>query len=132
MSVRNMTLKTGGTNSVSGGSDLVFADDGTTIQNGVHISVPATADYRVRQNATLKYKAPTLLADGTYTRDKKEVSYTVPLVRADGKVVFNVIRISREVDPEMGAAAVLDLNTIAAQLLFDSDMTNFWAAGSLS
>jgi len=132
MSVRNMTLKTGGTNSVASGTDLVFADDGVTIQNGVHLSVPATSDYRVRQTATLKYKPPTLLPDGTYTRDKKEVSYTVPFVRADGKVVFNVLRISREVDPELGASAVTDLNTIGAQLLFDSDMTNFWAAGSLS
>jgi hypothetical protein len=51
---------------------------------------------------------------------------------ASGKVVFNVIRIEREVHPEFSAANATDLNKVGAQLLFDTDMDNFWAAGSLS
>lgn len=132
MSVINMTFKTGATLAPTGGTDLVFAPDGLTIQNGLHMIVPATTDYRVRQQATLKYKAPSLGADGTFSKDKKSISYSVPIVLASGLVVFNVIRIEREVHPEMTAAAALDLNVIGAQMLFDSDMTAFWASGSLA
>lgn len=133
MGLKNMSLQTGATGcTVTAGSAMVFSDDGTTIQNGVHLVVPATADYRVRQSATAKYRAPALQPDGSYTRDKKSISYNVPLILASGKIVNNVIRVEREVHPEMSAANVLDLNRIAAQLLFDTDTDNFWAAGSLS
>lgn len=132
MGLKNMSIPSGATLAPTGGTAIVFADDGVTIQNGVHLVVPATTDYRVRQSATFKYKPPTLLPDQTYSRDVKSVSYNVPFVRADGKIVNNVIRVSREVDPEFSAAAALDLNIIAAQMLFDADVTNFWTAGSVS
>lgn len=132
MGLKNMSLLTGATNSASGGSALVFADVGTTVPNGVALVVPATADYRVRQSCTAKYRAPRILSDGSYTRDSKSISYNVPLILATGKIVNNVIRVEREVHPEMSAAAALDLNTILAQLMFDSDTTAFWATGSLT
>lgn len=132
MSLKNASLLTGATVSATGGTALVFADDGVTVPNGVHLVVPATADYRVRQNATCKFRPPALLADGSYTRDKKSVSYTVPQILASGKVVNNVIRVEREVHPELGASAATDMNRIAAQFLFDSDTDNFWSAGSVS
>jgi hypothetical protein len=132
MTVINMTLKTGGTSSVTGGTDMVFAPDGQTIQNGIHLVVPATADYRVREQATLKYRAPALDSNGEYTKDKKTMSITIPMVTAAGKVVFNVFRLEREVHPEFSAANALNLNQLAAQALYDTDLTSFWAAGSLS
>lgn len=132
MGLKNMSLLTGATLAASAGTALVFADDGTTIVNGVHLVVPATADYRVRQSATAKYRAPKILPDGTYTRDSKSISYNVPLILATGKIVNNVIRVEREVHPELSAAAALDLNKILAQLMFDTDTDNFWSAGSLT
>lgn len=132
MGLKNMSLLTGATTAASGGSALVFADTGTTIPNGVALVVPATADYRVRQQSTWKYRAPKINSDGTYTRDSKSVSYNVPLILASGKIVNNVIRVEREVHPELSAAAATDLNKILAQMLFDSDTDNFWAAGSLT
>jgi len=133
MSVKNLTVKTGATfGAMVGGADLVFTDDGLTIVNGLHLVVPTTADYRVRQSATLKYKAPSVTPSGMYGKDKKTVSYTVPFILATGEVVFNVIRVEREVHPELSAAAALDMLVVGGQLAFDSDMTNFWAAGSLS
>lgn len=132
MGLKNMSIPSGATLAPTGGTAKVFADDGVTVQNGVHLMVPATTDYRERESATFKFRPPSLLADGTYTRDKKSASYNVPFIRADGKVVNNVIRIEREVDPEFSAAEALDLNIMAAQMLFDADVTNFWSAGSLS
>lgn len=132
MGIKSMSLLSGTTLSATGGTAMVFTDDGLTINNGVHLVVPATTDYRVRESATFKYKAPALQTDGSYTRDKKSVSFNVPQILASGKVVNNVIRIEREVHPELSAANATALNKIAAQLLFDTDTDNFWAAGSLS
>jgi hypothetical protein len=133
MSLKNMSVQTGATfGAMVGGTALVFSDDGVTIPNGVHLVVPATSDYRVRQSITAKYKPPAVATDGVYGKDKKTFSYTVPQILASGKIVFNVVRVEREVHPELSAAAALDLLVIAGQLCFDADTTNFWAAGSLS
>jgi len=133
MGLKNMSLLAGGTVSATGGTAQVFADDGITIQNGVHLVVPADADYQTRRSATAKYRAPVVdPKTGTYTKDKKSISYTVPVVLASGAVVFNVLRIEREVHPSSTAAAAAELNVIGAQLLSDADCTAFWATGSLS
>lgn len=133
MGLKTMSLLAGATVSASGGAALVFADDGVTISNGVHLIVPADADYQTRRQCTAKYKPPTLDAKtGAYSKDKKSISLAVPVVLADGRVVFNTIRLEREVHPSLSAAAALELNTLGAQLLVDADAANFWAAGSLS
>lgn len=132
MGLRNMVIKTGATLGVTGGTDMTFVDDGVTVPNGLHIAVPATADYRIRENATYRYTPPTLQKDGTYLRDSKSVSYTVPMILASGKVVNNTVRIERVAHPEMSAANQKKLLEDALQLAFDSDTANFWSAGSLS
>jgi hypothetical protein len=132
MGIRTMTVSTGATIAPTGGSNMVFADDGTTVQNGCHIIVPATTDYRVRENATVKYRAPTLAADGSYSKDKKSITYVVPIILASGKIAFNTLRVEREVHPEFSAANAANLNVIGAQLLCDSEAASFWSTGSLS
>lgn len=130
--IQTMTLKSGATLAPTGGTDFVFAPDGISIQNGVHLTVPAVADYSARPVATVKYRAPVLGADGVYTKDKKSVSFSIPRTLASGKVVFDVLRIEREVHPETSAANALDMNVLGAQMLFDSEAATFWSAGSLS
>lgn len=133
MGLKNMSLQAGSTVSVTGGTAQVFADDGVTIQNGLHLIVPADTDYQTRRSATAKYRAPVIdPKTGSYSKDKKSISYTLPQVLTDGRVVFNVIRIEREVHPALSAAAAAELNVIGAQLLTDADVTSFWASGSLS
>lgn len=133
MGLKTMSLLAGTTVSSSGGTALVFADDGQTIQNGVHLIVPADADYQTRRQVTAKYRPPTLNATtGVYSKDKKSISLALPLVLTDGRVVFNTIRIEREVHPSLPAATAEELCKLGAQLLVDADVTSFWATGSLS
>jgi len=133
MGLKNMSILSGATITPSGGTAMVFADDGTTVQNGVRLVVPATADYRVRESATFKYKAPTLLGDGTYAKDKKEFTLVIPMILASGKIVYNVIRVSRELHPEFSAANATNFNKLASQMLAgDSDTDGFWSTGSMS
>lgn len=133
MGLKSMSLLASATVAASGGSALVFADDGQTIANGVHLIVPADADYQTRRQVTAKYRPPTLNATtGVYGKDKKSVSLALPIVLASGQVVFNTIRLEREVHPSLSAANCVELNKLAAQILTDSDTDAFWATGSLS
>jgi len=133
MGLKNMSLLTGATVSASGGSALAFADDGVSIQIGLHLIVPGDTDYQTRRMATVKYRPPSLDAKtGAYGKDKKSISLARPVILTDGSVVFNTIRIEREVHPSTSAADALDLCVLGAQLLTDSDVTSFWANGSLS
>lgn len=132
MALKNMSLLTGATNSATGGSALVFASDGQTINNGVHLIVPADTDYQTRRQATFKYRAPTLdPKTGSMSKDKKSMSYVLPMVLSTGQVVFNTVRIEREVHPSLSAANALDLLMVGAQMAFDADVTAFWATGAI-
>jgi hypothetical protein len=132
LGLKNMSINVGGTLANTGGTAKVFADDGVTVPNGVHVSVPGTADFRVREHATFRYSPPVLQADGTYTRQNNRVSLTIPKALAAGGYVNNTIRIEVDIHPESTATEALDLRKLAAQTLFDSDTDNFWVAGSLS
>jgi hypothetical protein len=133
MSLKNMTLLSGATLSATGGTSVAFSDDGVSIQNGLHLVVPADADYQTRRQATVKYRPPTLdPKTGVYGKDKKSISLALPMVLTSGQVVFNTVRIEREVHPSLSAADALDLTKMGAQLMFDTDTDNFWTAGALS
>jgi hypothetical protein len=132
MTLKAMSISVGGTLANTGGTAVVFADDGVTIPNGVHLTVPATADFRVREQATFRYRPAAIQADGTYSRQQNTASITVPKALASGVYVNNVIRITMDVHPESSATEALNLRKLAAQMLFDSDTDNFWTAGSLS
>lgn len=133
MGLKNMSLLANATVAASGGTALVFADDGITIQNGTHLVVPADADYQTRRQVTVKYRPPTLDArTNTYGKDKKSICLSLPIVLADGRVVFNTIRLEREVHPSVTAENAAELCALGAQLLTDADVVAFWATGSLT
>lgn len=133
MGLKSMSLLAAATVSASGGTALVFSDDGVTVPNGLHLIVPADADYQTRRQATVKYRPPTLDAKtGQYGKDKKSICLARPKVLSDGKVIFETFRIEREVHPSTSAADVAELNKLGAQLAVDSDTDGFWVSGSLS
>lgn len=133
MGLKTMSLLASATVAASGGTALAFSDDGVSIANGVHLVVPADADYQTRRQVTAKYRQPTVDAKtGVYSKDKKSICLVLPIVLSTGQVVFNTIRIEREVHPSLSAANALELNNLGAQLLCDADVAAFWATGSLS
>lgn len=133
MGLKTMSLLASATVAATGGTALAFAEDGQSIQNGLHLIVPTDVDYQTRRMVTVKFRPPTLDAKtGSYGKDKKSISLALPQVLTDGRIVFNTIRIEREVHPSLAAASAAELCSLGAQLLSDPDVAAFWATGSLS
>jgi len=133
MPLNGAIIKTGASAMTpTGGSDETFTSDGISVSGGIHLADAAQTDFRIRKNMTIKNKPPTLLSDGSYSKDKKSITFVFPKILASGKTIFNLVRIEREVHPETSAADALDLAMIGAQLLTDSDFTAFWASGSMA
>lgn len=133
MGLKDMTLTQNPTIVVSGGQPVVFAEDGMTVANGLHLIVPADADYQTRRMATVKYRPPTLdPKTGVYGKDKKSISFVQPLVLPSGVVVFNTVRMEREVHPLLPTADATNLLYIGSQMMFASVASAFWATGSRS
>lgn len=131
MGLKNMSIVTGATIAVTGGTAKAFVDTGVSVPGGVNVVVPATAA-SVRESATFRFRPSQLLTDGSLTRKKETVSLTIPKLLASGKIVNNTLRIERDIHPESTAAESVDLNKLGAQLLVDTDTDNFWSVGSLS
>jgi len=130
MSLTNMTLKTGGTLAVSGGTNLVFAADGTTIQNGVRLIVPADTAYATRRSATFSTKAATIQPDGDYSKIMRRAQVVWPMVLASGKTSFSTLRLELSIHPEAESSQREILRSLAAQILFATDADGFWTNGS--
>lgn len=132
MGLKTMSLLASATVSATGGSALAFASDGVSIPNGTHLIVTADTDYQTRRQVTAKYRPPTLdTKTGVYGKDKKSLTLVKPLVLSNGTVVFNTLRIEREMHPSVVDADCVELNKLGAQMLFDSDTTAFWATGAV-
>lgn len=133
MGLKNMSIISAGSVTASGGAALTFAEDGVSVPNGIHLIVPNDADYQTRRQLTVKVRQPTLdPKTGQYSKDKKSMCLAMPIVLSDGRVVFNTIRIEREMHPSVTPADCVEFNKLGSQLLFDTDTDGFWATGSLS
>lgn len=134
MALKNMSLMSAATGiTVVGGTALPFADNGVTIPNGLQCVIPGDVDYQTRRSVTVKFRPPALDSKtNSYGKDKKSICLVQPIVLANGTVIFNTMRIEREVHPSLTAAQCTELNRLGAQLLTDTDTDAFWATGSLS
>lgn len=127
-----LTILKGGTPSVTGGTSQTFTPGPAVIVGGVVLQDTSVADFRIRPQLTVKAKLPALVSDGSYTKQKNSVTLSLPQILASGKTVFNLVRIEVEVHPELSSVNAAELRYNAAQLLYDTDLSNFWVAGQLS
>lgn len=126
-------VKAGSTSlTVVGGSDKTFSPDGVDVKGGIHLANAAQTDFRIREILILKNKPPTLLSDGSYSKNRLSAVYISPFILASGKIAFDLIRMEREIHPEVSAAAALEHNLVGAQVLSASAFATFWSGGNLS
>lgn len=130
MPIIGSTILTGATLAATGGSPSTLSRTGQTVVNGVQVSDTAESDMRIRPTVTCKVRPAKLQVDGTWSKQKADYTVVMPKIAADGSVVFPVFRGSLEIHPEMSTAEITKLATWGAQVLFDSDFTNFVQNGA--
>jgi len=135
MSLIDLSILAGATVAATGGTAVNYEPDGKDIPNGLHLINTAVSDFTTRPQLTARSKDPSRVigANGAfvgYGKDKRSVVLVEPFLAANGTLHFNLIRLEREVHPELSAASALDLLNKGAQLLTSTDTSGFWATGS--
>lgn len=131
MPLNGMVLKDAATAIVvTAGTDMTFTVDGLPVANGIHLSNAAQADFRLRENVTVKYRAPVQNPDKSWKKGKWSMSYTEPSVDVNGVMTYDVGRIEVELSPTSAAAVGVNIRRMLAQLLTDADTDNFYSSGS--
>lgn len=133
MPINGMILKDAATAiAVTGGTDMTFTVDGLPVANGTHVSNAAQADFRLRENATFKYRPPVQNPDKSWKKGKWSVSYSEPAVDANGTMTYDTGRLEVELAPTSAASVGVNIRRMLAQLATDTDLDNFYASGSQS
>lgn len=126
MSLANAAIVTGGTISVAGGSAVTYAPYSTS-PDQVVLGVAADTDLRLRRQIKCKVKPPRVSpsAPGGYTQARADALVIHPILLANGKYTQCTVQIGISFDPEMSSTEKTKMIDTAAQVLFDSDFTEF-------
>lgn len=131
MSVNNMTLAYGATLAATGGTSKTFKKTDQEVKNGIMVVDSSSTDYRTRITVMAKVKPPYYDSQtGEYTKGRKTITLTQPFVKASGKVEFPLVRIEVEDHPELALSDITEMRKRAAQLLFDTDLDDFFNLGN--
>jgi len=131
MSIRNIELASDSTVTITGGTPKAFVTDAVTIQNGVHLVCPEEG-FTERRQLTFKVRNASIdVKTGTYGKDKKSIVLALPMQLGTGRIVYNTIRIEREIHPELGQTEAIGLNKVGAAILSDSALDDFLNVGSI-
>lgn len=132
MAIIGSTLKTGATGiTVTGGSDIVLAQTGLRVNNGIGLSVLSDTDLTTRRTAAFKSQVP-VVRGKVFTMGQGHVTFSIPVQKSDGAIAFSTVELKLKVQPEHTSATVTDLRYIGAQLLAGSAYNDFWLVGSLA
>lgn len=132
MSINGLVLKNAATSmAVTGGTDITFTDDKSAISGGVHIINVGEPDWRIRQHATIKYRTPKSLGNGTYSREIWQGSIIVPYLNpTTGEITNEGFRYEMFLRP--GSTQNLNIRLLTAQFLSQAVASAYWSSGSLS
>lgn len=130
MALSNATLVTGATISVTGGSTVTF-NPSVQKTDSVDLIDIGASDERTQTKISCRSVAPVYTnSTASYSKGKRFVTVTVPVILANGETVFDAIRIEMTYHPEETAASRLDRRKMAAQVLFNASFDTFFVTGS--
>lgn len=131
MPLASASILAGATVSATGGTAQTFSPDGVDVKKGVHLIDASVADFRTRPSLTAKSSQPSVLPDGSFSKDNRSLKYADPFIDSKGKIQYDTVEIIRRMHPESSAAKATGMLVKAAQFAVDADFTSFWAVGSL-
>ena len=132
MAITNLTLLTGPTISITGGTAQTFAPDGTVVNRGISVSDVAEDNVTARASCVVKNVKGVLQPDGSWSKDRRSAKIVMPGILADGTVDFAFLEITLVKSPLRGASTVTALKEKGIQLIHDADLTSFWSMGAIS
>lgn len=133
MSINAVTIKSGATLSVTGGTDLAFVATQNTGSAAV-LAVSADTDLRIRRKVTLK-TTPAKPQGGTpsgYTQQRSEIAYHEPRLLATGVVATDTIRMSPAFDVATSDADKAEMIKRFGQFLLNADMIALMKLGIMA
>lgn len=132
MSINGISLQKGATGiTVTAGTATTYTDDGLDVKGGIHVVDSSATNFITRPHMTFKNKPAALQSNGTWSKGKRDFNVTTPIVLASGAVAFPVFRGTVELHPEMTAAQILELRMLACQMIMDSELSDYFAYGSI-
>lgn len=131
MSLVNLTLLSGPSISVTGGTSVQFGPDGSIVNRGICVIDTTEADVRTQDKAIFKSVKGTLQQDGTWSKDRRSAKIVCPDLLSDGTQDFPAFEISYVGSPLNNAAKITALKAYAIQLINDPDCSPFWSTGAL-
>lgn len=132
MAINNAVLKSAGTCSVTGGTDITFKMTGLEVKGGNAFVDAASTDVRTRKQIIARSNPARVLPTGKWSKDKRELTVTIPKVLADGTQDFQSLRLDAGLLAETTAADLLELKTLMAQAIFSAAFADFWQTGTIS
>lgn len=131
MSLMTLGLLSGATLSATGGTALSLTPASGAASNQVYLSNASQEDFRLREIAQFKAQTPAKQRDGSFSKDRRNVSFTVPVYDPVSETYDNiVVRIERVAPAFATSAQVSAALNLAAQTMFDADTVAFWTSGS--
>lgn len=130
MSLVNLTLLTGPTVSITGGTSVQFSPEGTDVKNGLSVVDSTESDIRTQDKVIFKGTRGTLQPDGTWSKDRRSAKFVSPDLLPDGTQDFPFFEISYVGSPLTTATKIAEMKLKAIQLIHDSDCSAFWATGA--
>jgi len=126
MTIANGSILKDGTISVTGGTATDLSSLGNTL-NQHHAYFDGT-DYLTRSMAEFSIKQPKVSANAPngYTQARSIMVIKSPLALDNGNTTFNSISINFACDVETTQAEKRTMLGLAAQMLSDSDFSDFW------
>lgn len=131
MGIQALGLLSGASLSATGGTALSLTSANGAAANQVFLADAAAEDFRLRTTAVAKASVPVQQKNGSFSKDRRSFSITIPLFdTVSGTYENAVLRIERVVPAFATPAQAALMNNLGAQVLFDSDAAGFWATGS--
>lgn len=131
MSIVNLTLLTGATVNVTGGTSVQFSPDGSEVSRGISVVDSTEADVRTQDKIIFKSTRGSIQQDGSWSKDRRSAKVVAPDLLSDGTQDFPYIEISYVGSPLNTAAKLAALKLYAIQMLSDSELNPFWSTGAL-
>lgn len=134
MSLKTASVLKDGTVATTGGTATTFIDKGTSPQGNTWIGIfDDGSEFLNQSQCSFTVSDPKVQsgAPNGYTQARSSIALKVPLVLDNGEVTHNTLRISLACDHETTAAEITSMLVYGAQLLTDSDFTDFWTKQAL-